>query len=67
MTLRIRGDLARTEGRLEAAETDYETAVALARSMGASTLMQRAQSSLAGLRRTIEDSGVEILLGGGSR
>jgi class 3 adenylate cyclase/tetratricopeptide (TPR) repeat protein len=50
-TLRIRGDLARTEGRLEAAETDYETAVTLARSMGANTLMQRAQSSLAGLRR----------------
>ncbi|HZC17288.1 MAG TPA: AAA family ATPase [Caulobacteraceae bacterium] len=49
-TLRVRGDLARARGRVDDAEADYQAAVALARSMGAAALAQRAMSSLAGLR-----------------
>jgi class 3 adenylate cyclase/tetratricopeptide (TPR) repeat protein len=51
-TLRIRGDLFRTQGRADAAEADYRQAAEIARSMGAATLEQRALSSLAGLKRT---------------
>jgi hypothetical protein len=47
--LRIRGDHLRAPGEFDAAEADYRAAIALAKSMGAKTLVQRAESSLAGL------------------
>jgi tetratricopeptide (TPR) repeat protein len=51
-TLRIRGDLSRSERRLDAAEADYRAALALARSIGANTFVQRSLSSLAGLQQS---------------
>jgi hypothetical protein len=48
---RLRGELQTKQGRREAAETDFRTALTLARSMGAKAWELRAATSLAHLLR----------------